>query len=85
MAQTSKHTDAPTTTPPDSSTVVLLLGTIGDTTWRMFVPTIGLALAGDFADRMLATRPWLMLAGFAIGSVIAAALVKKQLQKTKKS
>lgn len=84
MAHPTTKKDETTTTPPDSSTVVLLLGTIGDTTWRMFIPTIGLALVGDSLDRAFGTKPWLLLVGFALGSLIAARLVQKQLQKVKK-
>ena len=62
-----------------------LLGTIADTTWRMFVPTIGLALVGDILDRQYDTKPWLMLAGAITGTVIAAWLVKRQLAKGPKT
>ena len=48
-------------TPPDKSTVILLLLTMGDTTWRMFVPIIGLFVIGLLADKMLHTTPWIMI------------------------
>lgn len=35
-----------TPAPPSLSTVTLLLRTIGDTTWRMFIPTIGMTILG---------------------------------------
>lgn len=71
-------------TPPDTSTVVLLLGTIGDTTWRMFVPTIGMTLVGVAADNTFGTKPWLTVAGIMFGTALAALLVRRQLQKVKK-
>ena len=77
---TSKPTrDAPDT-PPHRSTVVLLLGDIGSTTWRMFVPTVGLAFVGKVADDQLGTTaPWLMLLGASVGAIVAGLLIKRQL------
>jgi len=68
-------------TPPDHSTVVLLLGTAGDTTWRMFVPIVGLAVAGVWADRTLGTKPFMTIFGIVVGIVIAAYLVRRQFKK----
>jgi len=68
-------------TPPERSTVVLLLGTIGDTTWRMFVPTIGLTVLGLLADKQLHTTPWIMIVGIIVGTLIAALLVRRQIKK----
>lgn len=78
---TSQNDSGNTPTPPDKSTVVLLLGTIGDTTWRMFVPTIGLTILGLFIDKQLLTTPWIMIAGIIIGTVLAAGLVRRQIKK----
>ena len=68
-------------TPPEKSTVILLIGDIGEVTWRMFIPTIGLALGGVYLDNQMNTGPWLMLTGAILGAVIAGILVKKQLQR----
>lgn len=70
--------------PPTSSTVILLLATIGDTTWRMFVPTIGLMLLGLWVDTQLSTKFWLTLLGILIGSVIAGLLIRNQLRNVRK-
>jgi hypothetical protein len=70
-------------TPPDSSTVILLLGTIGDTTWRMFVPIIGLTVFGLLADKRFHTTPWIMVLGIVIGIYFAYMLVKRQIKKVK--
>jgi hypothetical protein len=67
-------------TPPDKSTVILLLGTIGDTTWRMFVPTIGLTVLGLLADKQLHTTPWIMIAGIILGIILAYVLVRRQIK-----
>lgn len=65
----------------DTSTVILLLGIAGDTTWRMFVPVIGLTALGIWGDRSFETKPWLTIIGLAIGTTIASLLVRKQLKK----
>lgn len=67
--------------PPERSTVILLLGDIGDTTWRMFIPTIGFTLIGLYGDATFGTKPWLMIGGIIIGTISAGYLVKRQLQK----
>jgi hypothetical protein len=80
---TSQNDDEKKPVPPDQSTVVLLLGDIGDTTWRMFVPTVGLTVLGLLADKWLHTTPWLMSAGIVIGAGIAYLLVRRQIKKVK--
>ena len=66
-----------------SSDALYLIGTMADTTWRMFVPTIGLAFLGNLLDRQMQMKPWLMLLGFTIGACIAGLLIKRQLAKGK--
>lgn len=80
MSDESKNSDD-SPTPPNYSAVVLLLKDIGDTTWRMFLPTIGLAGIGYLVDERLSTTPWLFLLGFAIGCLITGLLIKNQLRK----
>lgn len=80
MGVPPKKSDA-NPSPPDQSTVILLLGTIGDTTWRMFLPIIGLLLLGNWLDKTLNTKPMLIIAGVVVGSVIAGLLVRNQLRK----
>jgi len=70
--------------PPNSSTVILLLLTMADTTWRLFVPTVGFTVLGLVLDKQFATMPWLMIAGIVIGAGLAVLLVKLQLKKVKK-
>lgn len=65
--------------PENGSNIMLTLATIGDTTWRLFVPSIGLLLLGLWGDAHFGSKPWLMLAGLVLGVAIAIYLVKMQL------
>lgn len=65
--------------PGSRDTAVSLLTTMADTTWRMFVPSVGLTLLGVWLDSELDTKPWLMVAGIVLGCSAAFLLVKKQL------
>lgn len=56
-----------------------VIATMADTTWRMFVPTIGLLLLGLQFDQANHTLPWGTLIGLAIGSIIAGLLIRQQL------
>lgn len=66
--------------PPKSSSTVILM-TLADTTWRLFVPSVGLTLVGLWLDKMWHTTPWLLFTGIIVGSVIAvysvAVLIKR--------
>lgn len=62
-----------------------LIASMADTTWRMFVPTIGLLVAGNALDGRFSSKPWLMLTGATVGGLIAAYLVKIQLRKGQRS
>ena len=67
----------------DTDTFKVILGTIGDTTWRMFVPAVGMTLLGVWLDMIFDTKPWLMVAGIVLGVVFAVILVKVQLDRLK--
>lgn len=60
-------------------TARVLLGTIGDTTWRMFVPSIGFTLFGVWLDSITGMKPWLMLTGVVLGFAMAVILVRRQV------
>lgn len=64
---------------PDADAMMAIFGTIGDTTWRMFVPSVGLTLLGVWADGQFGTKPWLMLGGIVLGFAGAILLVRKQI------
>lgn len=70
--------------PPKQSTVLLLLGTIADTTWRMFVPIVGMLLLGVWIDKTYATLPWAMIVLLIIGILVAAELIRRQLNTVNK-
>lgn len=71
--------------PPKASTVLLLLGTIGDTTWRMFVPIVGLLMLGVWIDTTYGTLPFGIIILTLVGIYIAAVLVRNQLRNVNKS
>ena len=56
-----------------------------DTTWRLAVPVLALAVAGIAFDKHFGTKPWvtiaLALAGFGIGGW----LVKRQIEAVNRS
>ena len=67
-------------TPPNSSTVILLLRDIGDTTWRMFIPTIGFTLLGVWTDSLLDSKPIGLIIGVIVGGLAAFWLIRMQLK-----
>lgn len=80
MSKPSDKHDTPTT-PPERSTVILLLGDLADITWRMFVPALAGIVGGYMLDNTFSTKPWLFILGTVIGCAGAGLLIKKQLQK----
>ena len=79
QADAKKPTSEPPRVPP--ATAFLLFATIGDTTWRLFVPSVGGTILGLLADRAWNTKPWLTITGITIGSILAILLVRLQLKK----
>lgn len=67
------------------SSAMVIISTIGDTTWRMFIPSIGCTILGVMADRQFDTKPWFTITGVSIGVIIAAYLVHKQIVKVQKN
>ncbi|HEX3568999.1 MAG TPA: AtpZ/AtpI family protein [Candidatus Saccharimonadales bacterium] len=79
-----KAADHPTPTPKTDTASFTLGGAalqLLDTTWRIAVPVIIVAVVGILLDKRLHTAPWLTLAGMAVGFVIAGLLVKQQIDK----
>ena len=65
---------------PAKSAAILLLGDIANTTWRMFVPTIGLLLLGTYIDSQFNTTPISLLIGAGLGFALAIWLIIKQVK-----
>ncbi len=65
--------------PRSANATSAVLISLADTTWRMFVPTIGLLLIGRYADSQFDTKPFGMIIGIVVGAVFAWLLVRKQL------
>ncbi len=84
MSTSSDQNGESPTPKPTSEQVTFLLGTMADTTWRMFIPIVGLTLLGVWLDRSINTKPWATLLGIVVGTLIAGLLVKRQLQKAKR-
>lgn len=67
-------------TPPEPRSTVVFM-TIADTTWRMFVPSIGSTFLGIWCDSTFGTSPWLLFAGVILGFILAALAVRQQYKK----
>jgi len=74
-----KKSDGQKSPPERGSTVVLLA--IADTTWRMFVPSIGCTFLGIWCDNKWGTSPWMLFAGVILGFFIAGLAVRQQYKK----
>ena len=83
MSKQSRDTSGVPEQPTRKYSVVLLLGDIADTAWRMFVPVIGLTILGLLADKQYHTTPYLLILGLILGCVLAALLVRNQLKRIK--
>ena len=77
MSKVHKQGDADA---PSSSPAAFVVTTIADTTWRMFIPTIGALLLGTYGDKHFGTFPWLFIASIIIGVAISAVLIRRQLK-----
>lgn len=62
---------------------LVFVATMADTTWRMFVPSVGFTLLGVWLDSRWQTKPWLMVFGIIVGSLGAILLVRRQLAQIK--
>lgn len=73
-----------TTKQPRSAAILLLL-TIADTTWRVFVPTIGGAILGVTLDNLFGKAPLFTITLISLGCAISAVLVAQQLKKVQRT
>lgn len=77
--QKSPNPEQPTVTSRGTGSILLV--TMADVTWRMFVPSVGMLLLGRWVDTKAGTKPWFMLIGAVLGGFFAALLVKRQLDR----
>ncbi len=84
MAKNKEPTKEETPKVPSSATVLLLFGTIADTTWRLFVPTLLGVIIGLMVDNHFATKPWFTVVGVIAGALLAFELVYLQMKGIKK-
>lgn len=63
--------------------VSVMWATFGDTTWRLFVPSVGGTLLGAWADESWGTTPLMIIIGTALGMSCAIWLVVLQYRKVK--
>lgn len=81
---TDKKPDETASSTPSKQTVLLLLGTLADTTLRLFVPTIFGLVLGLWIDKQIGTTPWLTATGTIVGTILAALLVYAQIKRIDK-
>jgi hypothetical protein len=84
MSKTQQPGSDPAPKPATRSTVILMLATLGGTTWRMFVPTLGGFAIGFWLDTQYRTGPWFEVLGVFLGSWLTVWLVYKQIKAIKK-
>ncbi len=65
---------------PERQTVMTLLLTMADTTWRMFIPSIAIIGSALWADLEFQTKPWLTLLSVPLGLGVSILLVRQQLR-----
>jgi len=63
--------------------VSVMWATFGDTTWRLFVPSVGGTLLGVWADESWGTTPLMIIIGTGLGISCAIWLVVLQYRKVK--
>lgn len=71
--------------PTPSKVFQILMWTMVDTTWRLFVPSVGGTALGLWADNSWNTKPWLTITGVVVGSLLSFVLIYAQLKQIKVS
>lgn len=86
MTAAAKKNRDDTPSPQDTkgqSAAIILFMTAVDTTWRMFVPTLGGTVFGLWLDSQLDSEPWCAITGLALGTIITAVLIRQQYKEVK--
>jgi len=68
---------------PSRSTVILMLRTLADTTWRMFVPPFASLGFGYWVDVQYHSAPWAALGSVVVGIGVSAWLIATQIKKVR--
>ena len=68
-------------TPPEKSTVILLLRDIADVTWRLVAPFLAGILIGWLLDERAGSTPWGILVGLVIGLALSVLLIRNVYKK----
>ena len=64
--------------------IVLLFMTMVDTTWRVFVPTLGGTFLGIWLDGLFKTAPYITIVTILIGCGVSALLIVQQLRRVRR-
>jgi Na+/glutamate symporter len=65
----------------EQPTAFILFSTAADTTWRMFVPTLGGTLIGLWMDDQNGSEPLYGFMGLSVGIIVTALLVHQQYKR----
>lgn len=79
------HSTSQTLAPEPVFTALSVGAQLLDTTWRIVVPVLALAILGILFDRHFGTKPWVTIFATVVGFGIAAWLVKRQLDAVNKT
>lgn len=82
MTQDKPQDSAPV--PSSSKIFTIMLATIADTTWRLFLPSVGGTALGVWGDNSFNTKPWLTITGVTLGSILSVVLVYMQIKQIQK-
>lgn len=80
---TSKQSPPKTDVSVQRQVVGLMWTTFGDTTWRLFIPSVGGTILGVWADNSWGTTPLMIIIGTGLGMACAIWLVVLQYRKVK--
>lgn len=72
------------TVTPSANDVLVLFGTVADTTWRMFLPTLGGLALGMWLDSTFSTKPLFVIAGVTLGVAVCLGLIYVQIRGVEK-
>jgi predicted small integral membrane protein len=62
---------------------LIMFGTLANTTWRLFLPTIGGTVLGIWADKTWDTVPLCTIIGVSLGTIGSIMLIYMQLRQVK--